>query len=811
MNPSPPIAHAPRWLHPVTPRGRAFRVFLRWVALLALALAGMYGWISRRGLPRPAVQQVEAALLRHGWSVHIGRLLVHRSGATLLDCDIRPSASAGGAVFFAERIECRADWMAALAGAPPLSGLRVSGGAWRPNAPADERHKITLPVAELDRMPAGWRVRGVHARFRGLDLFLSGLILTPAPDSAEPPTPPPARAWDRLAKDLPTLPLPEWSGPARVDLDLLWRPGAEDWPRLRVNGGGGRMTWNGLEAETWTLEAELAGQERAMFGFAFSGGDEALSLNTDLDLIGRRITWKASGALRPDRVRALPLPPPWDERFDRLGLRSASPIAFDVAVTNAPWIDPAERLTGRISGAGVDLMGLHAAEASTRIRREDTRWIFEGGEALAGRPPRTGPVRGSAFFDPVTREYGFDGEASVWPEETMSVLNPRQSAYVGALLCRTAPPRFTGRVRGRIAEIAALTVVGRVEAREAVFQGAAFDRAEADLLVTNQVMIMSRLEVHRPEGTLTGSVTQQFARARIGFELNSTVSPYAVARWAGPFPHRFAQRLRFEGPVHIAIQGVADYGKRRENHIDAQIEGERIGVLWLMADRARFNVRLRERTVEVLDVAGEIGGGTATGTAVFHLPDEGRPRTTYRIEAAGRNVRTRALLPPLPGRTVPDDLGRARGRFIVAGRIGVGEGAGVEGGGELYVSRAQLMQIPLLGPLSRLLNAVVPGLGMMEQTAFEMTFTIRDGRVHTQNARLLGDTLSLAARGSCAFTGDLDFTVQAQLLRRGLVANVVRTVTLPVTKLLEFDLTGRMDDPRWEPRNLPRELFLKFD
>jgi hypothetical protein len=805
------MEQTPHWMRMPAPRGRAFQVFLRWVGLMVLMLAGTYGWVAHHGLPRAAVQRVEASLLRHGWSAHIGRLQVHRSGVTLVHSDIRPSASTSGALFFAERIECRVDWIAALAGESPLAGVRITGGAWRPSAPAEDRHVIALPAADLQRMPAGWRVREVRVRGRGLEVHLAGLILTPTTDPAAAPPEAPARAWDRFARILPHLPLPEWSGPARVDLDLLWRPGAEAWPHLQVIGGGGAMAWNGLAAETWSLEAELDGRERAGLRFGLSGGDESLALTANLDLRERRATWTAAGALRPERIRALPLPPPWDARFDRLGLHSRAPIAFEMAVEDAPWSDPAERLAGRISGTGVDLMGLHATQASTRLRREGARWIFEDGEALAGRAPRTGPVRGTAFFDPITRDYGFDGEASVWPEEILPVLNPQQSQHAGSLLCRTTPPRFTGSVRGRISEIAALTIDGRIEVEQALFQGAAFDRGEADLHVTNQVLRLSGLEIRRPEGILTGSVTQEFARARVGFDLVSTLSPYAVARWAGPFPHRFAQRLRFEGPVRITTQGVVDYGRRRENHVDATIEGERLGILWLLADRATFDVRLRNRTIELIDVVGRIGGGEASGSAIFHLPDVDRPRTTYQIEVAGRGVRTRALLPALPDRALPEDLGRARGRLTASGRIGIGEGAGVVGEGEVHISRAQLMQIPLLGPVSRLLNALVPGLGMMEQTAFEMTFTLRDGRVHTRDARLLGDTLSMVARGSGGFDGDLDFTVQAQLLRRGLVARVVRTVTLPVTKLLEFDLSGRVDDPKWEPRNLPRELFLKFD
>ena len=46
---------------------------------------------------------------------------------------------------------------------------------------------------------------------------------------------------------------------------------------------------------------------------------------------------------------------------------------------------------------------------------------------------------------------------------------------------------------------------------------------------------------------------------------------------------------------------------------------------------------------------------------------------------------------------------------------------------------------------------------------------------------------------------------------KGGVAQVVRFVTSPVTKLFEFHLGGTMNEPKWTPSNLPKEMFLIFD
>ena len=76
---------------------------------------------------------------------------------------------------------------------------------------------------------------------------------------------------------------------------------------------------------------------------------------------------------------------------------------------------------------------------------------------------------------------------------------------------------------------------------------------------------------------------------------------------------------------------------------------------------------------------------------------------------------------------------------------------------------------------------------------------------------LEGDVLSAHARGEYRLEDDLDFTVQVQMLRAGAVAQLLRTATFPLTKLLAFYIGGTLDRPNWRPENLPKELFLKFN
>ena len=82
-----------------------------------------------------------------------------------------------------------------------------------------------------------------------------------------------------------------------------------------------------------------------------------------------------------------------------------------------------------------------------------------------------------------------------------------------------------------------------------------------------------------------------------------------------------------------------------------------------------------------------------------------------------------------------------------------------------------------------------------------------DEHTAKDNARLLGHIISVNGSGRYYFTNKLDFKVRVRMLREGRLAALLDWLTYPVTKLLEFHLSGPMERPVWRPDNLPKELF----
>jgi hypothetical protein len=192
---------------------------------------------------------------------------------------------------------------------------------------------------------------------------------------------------------------------------------------------------------------------------------------------------------------------------------------------------------------------------------------------------------------------------------------------------------------------------------------------------------------------------------------------------------------------------------------------------------------------------------------VFDLPDGAETRTHYRAAGSMKRVDFPSLLRAVTDRNEQPLEGRVAARVDLAGFIGDGQGRTATGAGSLKVEKGRLLEIPLFGGFSRHIARIVPGVGFTSQSDFFADFRIANGRVSTDEADLQGDILTMRGRGSYGFDRSLDFVVEAKLLREGIVADVVRLLTLPVTKLLEYDLTGSITAPQWVPRNMPKEMM----
>ena len=118
----------------------------------------------------------------------------------------------------------------------------------------------------------------------------------------------------------------------------------------------------------------------------------------------------------------------------------------------------------------------------------------------------------------------------------------------------------------------------------------------------------------------------------------------------------------------------------------------------------------------------------------------------------------------------------------------------MQGSGKMNVANGDVFAIPVFGPLSGILGAVVPGVGYSIARNATANFTVKDGTIHTENFEVAGGLFSMVGHGDIYFMDDkLDFDVRIDPKGPGVLL-------APVYKLFEYKGEGTLKNPDWHPK-----------
>ena len=805
---------------------RAVRAAVRALARLtvypALGLALAYTALHFFGLPGFAERHLLAALEHRGLVARVRG--IHIEWPALLvarQVHIYPTPGAGRPVAEARELVLRFGRDAA-SGRPGLCGAAGRGIVLRPGAEPDAdapswtaaAPTIEVEDVELEFAPDGWIVRHADARFGGLCWRLTGRMAAPAQGRGavlQADWAGRLRAqtdrWLRAARALEDF---EMRSPPTAYAHFLMDPNdpSRDIARLTLRVGEGR--WRGLPVLGGQLRAELRGRDVRISTAELRLARGRIAASADYRAEERTLNARAEGRLPVRDWLALPVPPAAARLADALRV-NAGDARVEIETDGAiPWDSWRERWRGRIELGPGEAADIPFDRFTGRVRRDGSQLRVEAVEAVVGAGRGRGPARGDFEIALDTGDFAARFETAFDPTILMPLLTARQAIAAGAAVFAGAPPVVRMEAVGRWGRNTGLRIRGRIEAMDFIYNGSAVSRAETDLEIQDDTLRMWNTVVERPEGRLTGRVTQRFAAQEAEFEAVSTIHPHALARMISPFTHRLAQQFRFEGPIRVEGRGRATYGGRDDHDFDLAVEGERLGLRWALADRLAFAVEARGDRIALRNIQGEWHGGRGEGDLELTLTP-GQEPVRYRARVRLEGADLAGIVRDLGDSNASAYSGRVYAEGRLEGAIGDGQGRTALGEGHLAVRDGQLLRIPLLGGLSRGLARIFPGLGFAAQTEFSADLTLAEGRIRTENAQLLGSTISLRARGYYDLENRLQVTAQVKLLRAGPIASVLRFVTWPLTRLMEFDVTGTPQQPRWEPRNLPKELFLMFD
>ncbi len=334
---------------------------------------------------------------------------------------------------------------------------------------------------------------------------------------------------------------------------------------------------------------------------------------------------------------------------------------------------------------------------------------------------------------------------------------------------------------------------GTIALERTRFRGAWMNSAAANVRFGNGAIIYDNLRVTRDEGVGTGSFTYDFKNHEVRISsIKTSLRPPEAILWVDPKLWKTVLPYKFRQPPNITTNGVYQFRGGKNTHIDITVDapgGMDYGFLGktLPFDRVISHLLFTNDRLQIVDLKAGLFSGSVRGTASISLA-KNDPRYHAKISIGEINF------PQLTNLfyNYKAAQGALSGKYDFTG-LG-NDPRTMQGSGELEVTNGDVFAIPVFGPLSGILNSIIPGAGYSIAHRASASFTVKDGIIHTEDFDTAGKLFRLLGHGDIHFLDDkLDFDLRIG----GKGPSILLT---PVYKLFEYVGEGSLKHPDWHPK-----------
>jgi hypothetical protein len=322
--------------------------------------------------------------------------------------------------------------------------------------------------------------------------------------------------------------------------------------------------------------------------------------------------------------------------------------------------------------------------------------------------------------------------------------------------------------------------------------------ARASLRYNGRVLYVDDFFVQRSEGTAEGSLAFDFPAETVQVkQVRSSVHPIEVVLWVDPSlvsdikPYRFGRK-----PPTALVDGIVDQRKPGpRTQLTVNMEAPAMVYEFHEKDLHFTNVSSKlfftDERMKIIGARAELYGGTTRGDAEISLL-KAKPGHVADVKFTDVDFTTLTKL--------YFDYDESRGKLNASYHFtGAGDdGRTMRGDGELSVTEGNVFAIPFLGPLSEILNKIVPGMGYNRARRASTKFSVADGVFTTKGFLIEGRGFSMIGDGKIWFLEDrMDFTMRINA--QGLPG----VLLFPMSKLLEVRAVSKFSKPEWRPKVIP--------
>lgn len=771
----------------------SLKSLLRLVQLVVFVVVpGALLWLHFAGLPQAFHAPLVEAAQREGLSIGFSRMrLSFLQGLVLDHVELRAERLPDNPEVAVDRAAISLNWRALLRGRVELTSLDLRGAQlFLPVVSAEGiTRTLRLTKARARLMLADGVVGVPLARFnlQGIDVIASGqVVLAPGPGPAAP-----AGLPEEASRALEVLESLDFGDtPPVLEVEFAAKSGdasALQLPRISLEAQ--RAAYGRGELRDIRLQASYADRLLEIRQLAASdpkGGQ-----------IGISGTWNLADGTAQAEVESNLDPAPWlaESRPDgpwgelRFGKNPSVQASLEVRPDQQPRV----RVIGTADTGAFSFR-------ETQFRDFSCSFAWRDGELYANDillKPAKGEIRADLMMR--TEDVKIRVACRADPLQLLPILPDKAQEDVRKIeLAFADAPEIAFEGSGTALDPAKMSARGRLKLGRTSIHGSPLDEATADVAFENLALAFTNVQVRRPEGSGSGSFVYDFGQNQVRLaDIRTTMNPFNVLQWADPKVARETEPYRFKAPPSVVVNGVIGLKNPELTRLRADFVAPQ-GLDYDLLERtlnfgeARGTLEFAGRRIAVDVPAARLFGGNARINANITA---GQPDARQQMNVVLDNVDfetlTRLYFDYKDSKGVLD----ARYDFTFV----PGQPKLMRGQGKLLVQNGNVFAIPVLGPLSLLLGSVIPGTGYQTARRATCDFRVADGVIRTDNLDVEGQGFSMIGKGNLFFVEDrMDFTVRVN------AQGVPGLLLYPVSKLFEYISDGKLSEPKWRPRVLPK-------
>ncbi|MGA7392069.1 MAG: hypothetical protein WBW78_05400 [Terrimicrobiaceae bacterium] len=771
------------------------RFLIRWtiravLVVLFIVLPAAIIYLREVGLGFGLKERIASALGGDSFRTEIGRLSIDPfSGLIAKNVEVWETGETRSLARI-ERVVVSVSFSDLLAGRVTIDHLQLDETdvsipiGTNPDAP---RLNVRGVSAELFIAADQVRISSLEGQVQGVKVVLSGSLQNVRAFQLQHPAQPHPQRQELLAKAIETL-------------STLTFPGAPPELRLKINGDAANLAtlqvspislrsgpiitpkWrvDGVEAEA-DYEKEVLNVKRLRV--RASEGELSLSAQWKNSILN----FELSSTLGPESFsRLLPKDSPLEDlkfvaapQLEATGriTHSASPLQYDV--TGALQI-------GEFSFRGMDFdsFATDFAASNGRIFLQEAKLLAAGGQISA-----------NLLLAP--QDFRFRVSNTIAPTAFAPLLGKKEKEALKLMDFRDAPYLQLD-LRGPTPDFAVLTGTGFLRLGRTSMRGYPLDWGQSKIEIADKAITYRDFSLGRGKAVGKGTFVYDFGGQQVVLQdIESTMPPVDVMMWIDPNIANVIKPYRFRQPPRVQADGVIHLKDPQKNDLRLAIQSDS-GLDYDLLNRTlKFGRTLADVNISGTKVlanikSAELMEGNVGVNATVSI-DPSDPTFGAKIDIRRVNF---AQLTKLYF-DYEDSMGVGSGDFNFTARMG--QEQLMRGDGSLRVEDGRVFAIPILGPLSEIINKIIPGAGFQSARLATADFTVGDERINTKNLKIEGAGFSLFGYGDIFFVKDkMDMSVRINA--RGIPGLVL----FPVSKLFEYVSTGSVSKPEWRPKIIPR-------